>query len=121
MKRFSLITAVCLVASSATAFAQTAPAVAQGKKLFDSKKCTECHTIAGKGGTVTKQYPLDGVGAKLSETDIKKWFTNTTEMEAKLEKQPKTKMTSKKIPLTDAEVTALVAYMQTLKEAPKGK
>jgi cytochrome c1 len=62
---------------------------------------------------------MDGVGAKLSLADTKKWLTATEEMEAKLEKKPKTKMSSKKVPLTDAEIDALVAYMQSLKEPLK--
>jgi len=109
------LSAVC----SVPALAQTPQQVDQGKKLFDSKKCVTCHTVAGKGGTLTKQYPLDGVGAKLTAADTKKWLTATEEMEAKLEKKPKVKMSSKKVPVTDTEVDALVAYMQSLKEPLK--
>jgi hypothetical protein len=69
--------------------------------------------VAGKGNKIG---PLDGVGTKLSEADIRKWFTNTTDMEAKLDHKPKVKMSSKKIALTPAEIDALTAYMMSLKK-----
>ena len=100
--------------------AQGTPAqIEAGKKAYDAKKCKDCHTIGGKGGTLTKQYPLDGVGAKLSTADIISWLTHTADMEAKSEAKPKTKMSSKKIALTPAEVDGLVAYMSTLKTKAK--
>ena len=70
--------------------------------------------IAGKGNKIGK---LDGVATKLSAADIKKWLTDPLEMEKKLEKPPKVKMSSKakQMKLTDADVEALVAYMLTLK------
>ena len=46
---------------------------------------------------------------------MKKWLTNPKEMEAKLDHKPKITMSSKKAPLTAAEVDSLVAYLQTLK------
>ena len=46
-----------------------------------------CHAIAGKGN---KQNPLDGIGAKLSADDTKKWITAPDEMtqQAKSTKKP---------------------------------
>jgi mono/diheme cytochrome c family protein len=113
--RHTLLLSTLVCAIAAPLGAQTPQQIDQGKKLFDSKKCVTCHTVAGKGGTLTKQYPMDGVGAKLSAEDTKKWLTATEEMEAKLETKPKVKMSSKKVALTGAEVDALVAYMQSLK------
>jgi mono/diheme cytochrome c family protein len=87
----------------------------QGKKLYATYKCDKCHQIAGRG---SKKGPLDGVGAKLSAADLKKWFTHPAEMEAKLEKKPKGTdamshaLKSKKI--EPGEIDALVAYMLTL-------
>jgi mono/diheme cytochrome c family protein len=117
MKR-PVVFAVVFALAGATAAAQGTPEA--GKKAYDAKKCSQCHTIAGKGGSLTKLYPLDEVGAKTSAADIKSWLTDTVAMEAKSEKKPKLKMSSKKVPLTAAEVENLVAFMLTLKVA-KGK
>lgn len=87
---------------------------ATGQELYASKQCSKCHNIAGKGAKIGK---LDGVGAKLSAADLRKWLTATAEMEAKLKTKPVVKMSSKirEMKLTDPEVDALVAYLQTLK------
>jgi mono/diheme cytochrome c family protein len=94
--------------------AQDAKKIADGKKVYSAKECAKCHMIAGKGEQ--KISPLDGVGSKLTEADIRKWLTSPAEMEAKLDHKPKVKMSSKKIALTDPEVDALVAYMMSLKK-----
>jgi cytochrome c553 len=117
MKR--VVTLICgLVFAGAELTAQGTPAqVDAGKKAYDAKKCSQCHTVGGKGGTLTKLYPLDGVATKLSAADLKAWVVDPAAMEAKSDKKPKLKMSSKKAVLTDADVTGLVAYMLTLKEA----
>jgi mono/diheme cytochrome c family protein len=115
MTRSLGITLGILIAAGAAAHAQDAKAIDAGKKVYDAQKCATCHVIAGKGGTMTKLYPLDGVGKKLTADDIKKWLTHPEEMEAKLEKKPALKMSSKKYALKDDEVAALLAYMQSLK------
>jgi cytochrome c2 len=87
----------------------------EGKKLYATYKCDKCHQIAGRG---SKKGPLDGVGAKLAAADIKKWFTNTADMEAKLEKKPTgtdaMSYALKTKGIEPGEIEALVAYMQTL-------
>ena len=83
-----------------------------GKQLFSSKQCVKCHQVEGRGNKANK---LDGVASKVSADDMKKWLTNPKEMEAKLDHKPKITMSSKKAPLSTAEVDALVAYLQTLK------
>jgi mono/diheme cytochrome c family protein len=88
---------------------------AQGKKLYATYKCDKCHMIAGKG---SKKGPLDGVAAKLSAADIKKWMTHPAEMEKTLEKPPKTTDSMSNALRTKGiepgEVDALTAYMLTL-------
>jgi mono/diheme cytochrome c family protein len=102
-----------VVAGTVVAAQGTPAQVATGRKFYNSKKCVQCHTIEKKGGTLTKQFPLDGVGAELSAADIKKWLTHPEEMEA-AKKPVKLKMSSKKVPLTDEEADAITAYMLTL-------
>jgi len=112
MKRFVVALAGIAFLSGGSLFAQDAKKIADGKKLYDQKECAKCHMINGKGNKIGK---LDGVGTKLPEADIRKWFTNTVEMEAKLDHKPKVKMSSKKVNLSPAEIDALTAYMMSLK------
>jgi hypothetical protein len=47
---------------------------------------------------------------------MRKWLTAPAEMEAKLDHPPKVKMSSRKsMKLADADVSALIAYLMTLK------
>ena len=87
--------------------------MAEGKKLYDAKECAKCHMIAGKGNKIG---PLDGVATKLKEAEIRNWLTDPVAMEAKLEKKPKVKMSSKakEMKLTPADIDALTAYLLTL-------
>ncbi|MCC6161739.1 MAG: cytochrome c [Acidobacteria bacterium] len=84
--------------------------IEKGKTVYAANKCQTCHQIDGKGN---KRFPLDGVGAKLSADDISKWITAPAEMEAKLAEKPKVRM--KPYKLADADLKALVSYMQSLK------
>jgi hypothetical protein len=112
----AVIVAVAAVSGAAPgAQAPDPKAVDQGKKLYATYKCDKCHMIAGRG---SKKGPLDGVGTKLSAADIRRWFTNTAEMEAKLDKPPKgtDSMANalKTKGIEPAEVDQLVAYMLSL-------
>ena len=115
MKRVLLTVVGAAFLSGAVVFAQDAK-VEAGKKAYETQKCSTCHVIAGKG-TPKVGSVLDGIGAKMTAVDLKKWFTTTAAMEAKLAKKPMVKMSEymKTHKLTDADVDALVAYMQTLK------
>ena len=94
--------------------AQDAKMVDAGKRLFTSKDCIKCHMIAGKGNKIGK---LDGVASKMDVETMNKWLTSPAEMEKKLEKPPKVKMSSKvkQMALKPADITALLAYLSTLK------
>ena len=98
--------------SSRTAAAQDAAAVKRGQALYNAQKCMVCHSIAGKG---SKASPLDGVGAKLSAEDIRQWIVNPVEMTAKTKSTKKPPMVAKYGKLPEADINALVAYMQSLK------
>jgi mono/diheme cytochrome c family protein len=117
MKRaFGVITmGVLLAGTVAAGQAPDAKLASEGKKLYATYKCDKCHQIDGRG---SKKGPLDGVGAKLTAADIKKWLTNPAEMEAKLEKKPKgtdaMSYALKTKGIEPGEIDAIVAYMQTL-------
>jgi mono/diheme cytochrome c family protein len=112
MRHFVLGLAGMTLLSVAAVIAQDTKQVDAGRQLFTSKGCTKCHQVAGRGN---KTNVLDGVASKVSAADMRRWLTNPAEMEAKLDHKPKIKMSSKKAPLTNSDIDALVAYLETLK------
>lgn len=93
--------------------AQDAALVRSGRDLYAAKECDRCHMVAGKG---YKDGKLDGIASKMSADDMRKWLTSPREMEAGLDAKPKVRMSSRKsMTLSDAEVSALVAYLRTLR------
>ena len=101
-----------IVTAPSAADAQNAEQVTRGAQVYQAQKCQVCHAIAGKGG---KASPLDGVGAKLSADDIRRWITHPAEMTAKSKSTKKPPMPAKWANLPAADLDALVAYMQSLK------
>jgi len=105
-----LAVAGALVLASGVLVAQEAQ-VEAGKKLYEAQGCAKCHQIDGQGARLSV---LDGVGDKLAAEDLKMWLTNPDEMAAKLPKKPMIPMP--KSALEDADLDAIVAYLQTLKK-----
>jgi mono/diheme cytochrome c family protein len=91
---------------------QDAAPVKHGEEVYTAQKCQLCHSIGGKGN---KTNPLDGVGAKLSADDIRKWITHPDEMMAQTKSTKKPPMPKKYDKLPPADIDALVAYVQSLK------
>jgi len=113
MVRPALATALAVALFTATPLLAAGQGDAKrGADVFAAQKCSVCHSIAGKGG---KSSPLDGVGAKLSADDIRKWITSPAEMTAKSKSTKKPPMPAKWANLPAADVDALVAYMASLK------
>ncbi len=85
--------------------------VQKGRQLYEAKKCSMCHSVAGKGNPNGK---LDGMGAKWTAEEIREWIVNWKEMAAKHKVTRKPSMPDfSKLPKGD--VDALVAYIQSLK------
>ena len=108
MKRIASV--AVLAAFIALPALATAQDIEKGKALYAANKCRTCHALEGKGN---KKYPLDGVGAKLSGEEISSWITDPKAMEAKMAVKPTLHMKAYK--LADADLKALVSYMQSLK------
>ena len=104
-----VITALALALSVVTAAAQDAK-VKKGMQVYAAQKCSQCHSVAGKGNAKGK---LDDVGSKLAPAEIKEWIVDPVGMAAKNKKDRKPPM--KKKPIPDGDVDALVAYLSTLK------
>jgi|SRR5581483_3527901 len=101
--------AVC-VAFSGAAAAQDAKA-AKGMQVYADQKCSLCHSIGGKGNP---KGPLDDVGSKLSEAEIREWIVDAKGMTAKTKATRKPEM--KAYTLAKDDVDALVAYLGSLKK-----
>jgi mono/diheme cytochrome c family protein len=98
------------VVGTGRAEAQDKAKVEQGAALFTAQKCAMCHGVAGKGNA---KGALDGVGAKLSEAEIRQWIVDPEGMKAKTNAERTPVM--KKATLSGSQVDALVAYMVSLK------
>jgi mono/diheme cytochrome c family protein len=85
--------------------------VAAGQKIYETQKCSLCHSVAGKGNA---KGSLDGVGKKHTAADLKLWITQPAEMAKKHNAARKPPMKSY-ASLPPADVDALVAYLQSLK------
>jgi mono/diheme cytochrome c family protein len=104
----------CAGVGVASAQAPDAAKIGLGKKTFEDTKCAKCHGEEGKSAKDPKLSLVEGPITKLSAADIRKWIVTPAEMTAKLPRKPKEAM--KKFDLTDAQVDALVAYVQNLKK-----
>jgi mono/diheme cytochrome c family protein len=107
------LTAVAVLMTAGLAVAQDAKKE-EGLKLFSTKKCTTCHSIAGKGN---KKGALDEVGSKLTAAQIKAWITDPVAAAAKAKPAPTRKPAMKKTPLSASEVDTLVALLTSLKKS----
>ena len=89
-------------------------AVTRGKRLYTENRCTMCHSVAGKGNP---KGPQDGVGAKLTPAELRKWMLEPKAMAAKAKAERKPPMPSFET-LEREELDALVAYLASLKAPP---
>ncbi len=107
-KAVALVFVVALVlACVAVAFSAPQANAKKGEEVYAKQNCKLCHSIANVGN---KKNPLDGVGAKLTEDQLKKWVRTPKEM------NPKTLMAAYPASkISDADLADLVAYMLTLK------
>jgi mono/diheme cytochrome c family protein len=103
--------AASVIAGTITIGVARAGGVATGEEVYGAQKCAVCHSVGDKGN---KKYPLDGVGSRLSETDIRDWLLNPDTQQAKKPGRPLMRMPSyRNVPAE--EIDALVAYLKSLK------
>jgi cytochrome c2 len=103
-----MVVIVLAMACYMVAFSAPQASVDKGKDVYAKQNCKICHSIAKVGNPKT---PLDGVGAKLTDDQFKKWIRTPKEM------NPKTLM----IPypdskISDSDLANLVAYLLSLKK-----
>ena len=100
--------------------------VARGMEVYELHECYNCHKIGGKGSVKKRGPVLDNIGNLLTQEDVKKKIFDPTYLYADgFEKEHKKKQMPDKYKelMSDEEVTALAAYLATLKnpavETPK--
>ncbi len=100
--------------------------IARGMEVYDLHECYNCHKIGGKGSVKKRGPVLDNIGNLLTQEDIKKKVFDPGYLYADgFEKEHKKGQMPDKYKelMTDEEVTALAAYLTTLKnpavETPK--
>ena len=76
-----------------------------GQQVYAEQACARCHSIAGRGGA---RGPLDDVGARLSEAELRAWVTPSTETKGFQARHAN-------IDLTPAQRDALVTYLRSLR------
>jgi mono/diheme cytochrome c family protein len=101
---------VVAVGVAASAAAQDAK-LAKGEQVYADQRCGICHSIGEKGN---RKGPLDGVGARLSNDQLRQWIVDAKGMTAKTGAPRKPEMKNYALPKDD--VDALVAYMASLKK-----
>ena len=106
----AFVGAVILGLFATQAQAQSVEKIEAGKKVYAAQKCQTCHAVLGVGN---KKGPLDDVGARLSEDEIRGWIVSAPEMTAKTKAARKPAMKSYTLPKEDLD--ALVTYLGSLK------
>jgi mono/diheme cytochrome c family protein len=97
---------------AASAQAQDKALIEKGMKVYETQKCSLCHSVAGKGNA---KGSLDGVGTKLTEADIRLWMTDPKTMSTKT-KATRTPPMKAYSSLAKEDMDAVVAYMVSLKK-----
>ena len=82
--------------------------VDKGKALVETKKCSICHAIDGKGGKIGK--PMNGITEGKTDELLKGAL-----LDPKKTIKSDTKMPAYK--LTDDEVAAIISYIRSLKKS----
>ncbi len=97
--------------------------IAQGRKLFTEKTCAGCHTIRGHEGIGITGPDLTHIGARTTiaggllennPDQMARWIAHPNEVKPG-NKMYTTGYLPNNVQLTDADVSALVAYLESLK------
>ncbi len=95
------------------------PLVGQGQQLFAAKGCVGCHVVTAVGAPTMVGPNLAGVGDRTHIAGG--WLPNTDENMARWLGNPQAVKVGVLMPnlgLTDDEITALVAYLRSLRAVP---
>jgi len=99
---------------AATTAPSTAPdpaLVTRGRAVFEEQACARCHAVQGRGNP---RLPLDGVGARRTESELPDWVTGTGAAREELGRNT-ARVKGAFAQLPRQELDALVAYLSSLR------
>lgn len=82
-----------------------------GRKIFESRNCGTCHSVAGTGNP---RNPLDGVGSRLDIEQLRDWTTGTGSASNSLSAGVRGRK-ARYSEMSQAEMEALLHYLSALK------
>ena len=97
------------VALTNTSSKSDSVATALNRPHVFNQMCVACHALQGQGGAIGPA--LDGVGSRLTKEYIAQWLKEPTQLKADA-KMPK-------LPLSEADIIELTAFLSQLKENTK--
>ncbi len=126
LNKFSPAPASSTISVQPSAASGSVDIITRGMEVYDLHECYNCHKIGGKGSVKKRGPVLDNIGSYLTPDDIKKKVFDPGYLYAEgFEKEHKKKQMPDKYKelMTDEEVSALAAYVASLKnpavETPK--
>jgi cytochrome c2 len=102
--------AVALISSGSSLDAQDAKLIARGRTLVAEHRCTMCHTIAAKGGKLSKS--LDGVSERRDAAALTRILTDPQK------EFPDARIKMPTVAWQAGDMAAVISYLQTLKVQP---
>lgn len=87
----------------------------RGRALYAELRCANCHAIAGVGNPRVR---LDGVGQSLDATQLRHWIVADPAVADAMSNRVRIAKTDYRS-LPDADLDALVAYLQSLPATPE--
>ena len=106
------VTSLAVAGAAQTPRPSPASKIEAGRNVYEREKCATCHQIANHGNS---RFPLDGVASRLTPDQLKRWLTDTAKMEDALPRLPAVRMSTTRYRLSEADLTALVDYLKSLK------
>lgn len=110
--QLSVCVAVALATTTMRGDEANAPAITHGKQIVETKKCSMCHAIDGKGGKTGK--PMNGLAEGKTNDFLKGALLDPKKTISANVKMPAYKF-------SDDEVAAIIAYIKSLNPPEKPK
>jgi len=92
----------------------SADTITRGRAVYARNGCATCHSIAGEGNP---RYPLDGTGDRWEPEDLRDWIIGSG-IAADLLNDAMRRRKQRYANLPEADLSALVDYLATLKAKP---
>jgi len=82
-----------------------------GRQVYQQYGCARCHSISGEGNP---RNPLDGVGIKRTDKELRDWVTGTAAIQGLVSSRV-LKLKSVNERMSDKELDVLLIYLKNLR------